>query len=92
MTWGEIEGTPLSLEGAATPLRTPGPQFHMPAVPRRDRLALQLAEKASRASRTKKQDALKRAAANMRRWAVFTRSCPPSSRLNVNLSSFIAYH
>ena len=62
MTWGEIDGTPFRLDGGGTPLinRTPGPVFKMPAIPRRDEIAMQLAEKASKAHRAKKEAALKR--------------------------------
>lgn len=62
MTWGEIEGTPFRLDGSDTPIpRTPGgPQFKIPDVPSRERLALALADKASKQSRTKKEDALKK--------------------------------
>ena len=64
MTWGEIEGTPLVLEG--TPLRaTPGPQFKIPDVPQRDRLHYELAEKASKAHRDKKTAAMQRVQRNM---------------------------
>ena len=62
MTWGEIDGTPFRLDGGSTPAplnRTPGPVFKMPAVPRRDEIAMELAEKASRAHRAKKDKALK---------------------------------
>lgn len=68
MTWGEIEGTPFRLPGGDTPAHvsasTPGPQFKIPAVPNRDRLGLQLAEKASKAHRDKKQQAMQRVKSN----------------------------
>ena len=66
MTWGEIEGTPFRLDGSDTPLvhRTPGPLFKIADVPRREKLAMDLAEKASRAHRAKKQEALRRVQAN----------------------------
>ena len=60
MTWGEVESTPYRLEGAQTPLINPGggadgaPSFSMQAVPKRDRLALELAEKNSKFHRDKK--------------------------------------
>ncbi|GAB1608108.1 splicing factor ESS-2 homolog [Argonauta hians] len=62
MTWGEIEGTPFRLDGTDnTPLpKTPGPTFKIPELPKRDRIALELAERASKAHRLKKQDALRR--------------------------------
>lgn len=67
MTWGEIEGTPFRLDGTDnTPLpKTPGPTFKIPEPPKRDRIALELAEKASKAHRTKKQEALKRVTARL---------------------------
>ncbi len=66
MTWGELEGTPFRLDGSDTPVlhRTPGPVFKIPDVPRRDKLALKLAEDASKAHRDKKEAALKRVRAN----------------------------
>lgn len=66
MTWGEIEGTPFRLDGMDNmPLpKTPGPTFKIPEPPKRDRIAFELAEKASKAHRTKKQDALKRVTSN----------------------------
>lgn len=61
MTWGEIEGTPFRLDASDTPVsHTPGPTFKIPQIPNRDRLAHKLAEDASKAHRSKKQDALKR--------------------------------
>jgi protein DGCR14 len=70
MTWGEIEGTPFRLDGSDTPFRNPlstptaGPQFKIPEVPNRDKIGLQLAEKASKAHRDKKQQAMQRAKSN----------------------------
>ena len=61
MTWGEIEGTPFRLDGSATPVRTPGPTFKIPNVPKRDRLALELADKASKSRKAKKEEALQQA-------------------------------
>ena len=67
MTWGEIDGTPFRLDGGGTPLlnRTPGPVFKMPAVPKRDEIAMQLVEKASKAHRAKKDAALKRVSSRL---------------------------
>ncbi|XP_072381030.1 splicing factor ESS-2 homolog [Diabrotica undecimpunctata] len=46
MTWGEIEGTPFRLDGSDTPLpRSQGPTFKISEPPRREQLALALAEK-----------------------------------------------
>lgn len=61
MTWGEIDGTPFRLDGSDTPIinRVPGPGFKIPEVPLRDRCLHELAEKASKAHRAKKQEALK---------------------------------
>ena len=66
MTWGEIEGTPFQLDGGSTPLlrATPGPQFKIPEVPKRDHLGMKLAEKASKAHRDKKQQAISRVRSN----------------------------
>ncbi|KAF5279771.1 hypothetical protein FQR65_LT15270 [Abscondita terminalis] len=56
MTWGEIEGTPFRLDGSDTPLpRTPGPSFKMAEPPRREQLALALAEKVSERHRDQKK-------------------------------------
>lgn len=67
MTWGEIEGTPFLLDGgSSTPgNNTPGPTFHIAAVPARDKLALELAEKARQRHRTNKEDALKAVQENL---------------------------
>ena len=69
MTWGMIEDTPYRLDGNATPRgnHTPGPVFHIPDVPKRDRIALELVERASKAHRAKKQEALKRVTASFAR-------------------------
>ncbi|KAF5290102.1 hypothetical protein FQA39_LY14883 [Lamprigera yunnana] len=56
MTWGEIEGTPFRLDGSDTPLlRTPGPSFKMAEPPRREQIALALAEKVSERHRDQKK-------------------------------------
>lgn len=49
MTWGSIEGTPLLLPGS----ETPGPQFSLPKVSKREELGMRLSEKASKAYRKK---------------------------------------
>ena len=62
MVWGEIESTPFRLEGSATPYFGKiqgGPEFKIPEVPEREKLALNLEEKASAARRQKKNEALK---------------------------------
>lgn len=59
MTWGNIEGTPFRLDGSDTPLRgTPGPSFKIPEPPKREKLALALAEKAGERHRDRKRKAL----------------------------------
>lgn len=59
MTWGNIEGTPFRLDGSDTPLRgTPGPSFKIPEPPKREKLALALAEKAGERHRDRKKKAL----------------------------------
>lgn len=60
MTWGEIEGTPFQLDPKETPLvPSDAPAFKIPEVPRRDQLAMELAEKSSKQHRDKKKNALK---------------------------------
>ncbi|KAL5016601.1 hypothetical protein ScPMuIL_006190 [Solemya velum] len=61
MTWGELEGTPFRLDGSDTPVnsRTPGPNFKIPEVPKRDRIAMDLAQKAIKNHRDKKEKAMK---------------------------------
>lgn len=49
MTWGSIEGTPLLIAGS----ETPGRQYSMPNVSKREELGMKLSEKASRAYRKK---------------------------------------
>ena len=72
MTWGEVESTPYRLEGCQTPLLTSGkvaegvPAFTMQQVPKRDRIALQLAEKNSKFYRDKKGQAIFKARCNLK--------------------------
>ncbi|KAJ1524075.1 hypothetical protein ONE63_010613 [Megalurothrips usitatus] len=62
MTWGEIEGTPFRLDGGDTPYRpTQGPCFKMLAPPKREKIALALAEKAGERHRERKVKALEAA-------------------------------
>lgn len=63
MTWGQIEGTPFRLDGGDTPLlrTTQGPSFRMAEPPKREQLALQLAEKAGERHRDRKNKALEAA-------------------------------
>ncbi len=67
MTWGEIEGTPFRLDAGDTAIgaRTPGPMFKMPEMPERNRIGLELAEKASKAHRKKKEEAIKSVTARL---------------------------
>jgi protein DGCR14 len=63
MTWGEIESTPFRLDGSATPYfsnkLSNAPEFKIPDVPEREKIALNLEEKANAARRKKKDEALK---------------------------------
>lgn len=63
MTWGEIEGTPFRLDGGDTPLlrTSQGPSFRIAEPPKREQLALQLAEKAGERHRDRKNKALEAA-------------------------------
>ena len=86
MTWGEIEGTPFRLDGSDTPVVPSGrgPVFKIPEVPRRDRLLHELAEKASKAHRAKKEVALKQATASLSRFQLLL--CFYSAELYVRKS------
>ena len=69
MTWGEVESTPYRLEGCDTPLLASAdgvPGYKMQAVPKRDRLALELAEKNSKFHRDKKGKAIHKVRSNIR--------------------------
>ena len=88
MVWGEIESTPFRLDavggGSSTPfLHRPdnGPEFKIPQVPERERLALSLEERASAARRQKKADALKQMQRNL---ASSSSSSPSSQQRNNN--------
>ena len=62
MIWGEIEGTPFSLDGPSTPhfpYLSGAPEFKIPDIPEREKIAINLEEKASAARRNKKNEALK---------------------------------
>ncbi|XP_015113525.1 splicing factor ESS-2 homolog [Diachasma alloeum] len=63
MTWGQIEGTPFRLDGGDTPLfrSNQGPSFRMAEPPKREKIALQLAEKAGERHRDRKSKALEAA-------------------------------
>ena len=62
MIWGEVESTPMRLDSNQTPF-TPrmidGPEFKIPDIPEREKIALQLEEKISAEKRKKKIEALK---------------------------------
>ena len=49
MTWGSIEGAPMLISGS----ETPGPQFSLPKISKREELGMKLSEKASKAYRKK---------------------------------------
>ena len=69
MTWGEVESTPYRLEGCETPLpmNTSGSaSFSIQDMPKRDRLAYELAEKNSKFYRDKKGKAVKNARSNIK--------------------------
>lgn len=54
-TWGRLDGTPLLLDPTDTPLDlTPGPNFKVPDTPRREELAMKLADKANQAQKARK--------------------------------------
>lgn len=62
ITWGEIEGTPFRLDGSDTPyISSSGPSFRIAEIPKREQIALALADKASEAYRDKKQKAIEAA-------------------------------
>lgn len=63
MTWGQIEGTPFRLDGGDTPMlkTSQGPSFRMAEPPKREKIALQLAEKAGERHRDRKNKALEAA-------------------------------
>lgn len=62
MTWGQIEGTPFRLDGGDTPLRTSvGLSYFVPEPPKRERLALKLADKVGERHRDQKKKAIEAA-------------------------------
>ncbi|KAK1328546.1 hypothetical protein QTO34_012119 [Cnephaeus nilssonii] len=69
MTWGEVENTPVRVEGSETPYvdRTPGPAFKILEPGRRERLGLKMANEAAAKNRAKKQEALRRVTENLAR-------------------------
>uniref|UniRef100_A0A1B0ESK8 Protein DGCR14 n=2 Tax=Lutzomyia longipalpis TaxID=7200 RepID=A0A1B0ESK8_LUTLO len=66
MTWGEIEGTPFRLDGGDTPLHlTNTPAFRIAETPRREAIALELAERAGERLRGQKARAIEAARRNI---------------------------
>jgi protein DGCR14 len=56
MTWGDINATPLLLDPTDTPIdaaNADGPQFRVPEMSKREKIAIELAEKNSREKKTK---------------------------------------
>ncbi len=83
MTWGEVESTPYRLEGCETPLpmhTSGGPTFSIQDMPKRDRIAHELAEKNSKFYRDRKAKAIKNARSQMRTPKMSTMS-PAAQRL-----------
>ncbi|CAL8068563.1 unnamed protein product [Orchesella dallaii] len=59
LTWGEIDGAPFRLDASDTPVSgTPGTPYKMIATSRRERLALELADKFCSSQRDEKKKAL----------------------------------
>jgi hypothetical protein len=55
-TWGRLDGTPLLIDPTDTPLDlTPGPTFHVPDPPKREELAMRLADKAKESMKARRQ-------------------------------------
>lgn len=53
-TWGRLDGTPLLIDPMETPLDlTPGPAFKLPETPRREELAMKLADKANKSQKSR---------------------------------------
>ena len=71
MTWGEVESTPFRIEGEEDDIMLAnaglaGPSFKIQDVPKRDRIALELAEKNSKFYRDKKNKAIEKARSHMK--------------------------
>jgi protein DGCR14 len=84
MVWGEIESTPIRLDPSMTPLPSlaGAPEFRMPDIPERERLALELDEKASAERRRKKSEALKQVQRNLISPKTSSGSSTPYDRIN----------
>jgi len=66
MTWGEIEGTPFRLDGSDTPLpHINTAPYKMHEQSKRERIALELAEKVSQRYRDKKAKAIEAARSHL---------------------------
>ena len=71
MTWGEVESTPYRIDAEDEDLMLnnavgAGPSFKIQDVPKRDRIALELAEKNSKFYRDKKNKAIEKARSHMK--------------------------
>jgi protein DGCR14 len=84
MIWGEIESTPFRLDPSSTPGKfSGGPEFKIPDIPEREKLALGLEEQANAARRKKKDEALKMMQRNL---ASPSRNSPSLSEKYNNMS------
>lgn len=86
MIWGEIESTPFRLDPSSTPYTgkfSGGPEFKIPDIPEREKLALSLEEQANAARRKKKDEALKMMQRNL---ASPSRNSPSLSEKYNNMS------
>lgn len=92
MTWGEIEGTPFRLDGGDTPfLDTPGPSFKIPDLPKREKLALELAEKVSQKHRELKKKAMQVARQQLSTYVLFICSSWALSTLGRSRVSYFLF-
>ncbi|XP_065890184.1 splicing factor ESS-2 homolog [Dysidea avara] len=71
MTWGSIEDTPLKVDEV---MATPGPQFKLPKISRREEIGMKLSEKASKANSEKRKAALQHATSSILRSSPALRS------------------
>jgi protein DGCR14 len=84
MTWGEIESTPFRLDPTGlTPRYTGGPEFKIPDIPEREKIAFNLEEQVSAARRKKKNEAIKQMQRNL---ASPSRNSPSISERINNMS------
>nr|CAD7439003.1 unnamed protein product [Timema bartmani] len=83
MTWGDIDATPLRLDGGSTPVRAvQGPSFRIAEPPKREKLAMALAGKASERHRDRKMKALEAARKQLGTPSPGPRSAASMDRLN----------